>query len=422
MMRGWTATISLGLKSLLLHKLRSALTTLGILIGVASVVAMLAIGEGASQAAQEQIKRLGSTNILIQSVKPPQDENSSQQSAFRAQSYGLTYMDADKIETTLKQHINEIVSVRQADKQIRSRTEWQQSVILGTSPKYLDVMGMEVQRGRWINRTDVLDTNNVCVLGAAVSERLFPLEDPLGKTVRASGDRFVITGVLKKLGRRSGSVGRSVDECIFIPISTSRARFGETNIKRGGGNFQMESVQLHEIKVKVKEESQVRRAARVISRILDEAHKDGDYAMVVPLELLRQAKESRERFTLLLFFIASISLIVGGIGIMNVMLATVTERTREIGIRRALGARKKHIVSQFLVETVLLSGTGGLLGLATGIIASFMAMTVWEADVAWRPSHWVLAFSISAFVGILAGLYPAWRAANMDPVEALRHE
>ncbi|MEE2887119.1 MAG: ABC transporter permease [Planctomycetota bacterium] len=421
-MRGSFATVSLGMKSLLLHKLRSSLTTLGILIGVASVVAMLAIGEGASEAAQEQIKQLGSTNILIQSVKPPQDETSSQMSAYTARAYGLTYNDATKIAGTLSEHIDLIVSVRQTDKQVRTRTEWQQSVLLGTSPAYLDVMGMEIATGRWLNETDLLDTNNICVLGAAVKERLFPLQDPLGRPIRASGDRFVVTGVLEKLGRRSGSVGRSVDDCIFIPISTSRARFGETNIKRGGGTFEMESVQLHEIKVKIKEESEVRRAAGVIDGMLKRAHKDGDYAMVVPLELLRQAKESRERFTLLLFFIASISLIVGGIGIMNVMLATVTERTREIGIRRALGARKKHIVSQFLVETVLLSGSGGLLGLATGIVASFLATSVWGADVAWRPSHWVLAFTISAVVGILAGLYPAWRAANMDPVEALRHE
>ena len=421
-MRGSFATVSLGLKSLLLHKLRSSLTTLGILIGVASVVALLAIGAGASQAAQEQIKQLGSTNILIQSIKPPENEENSTSSMWTALAYGLTYNDANKIQNTLSEHIDTMVSVRQTDKQIRTRTEWQQSVLLGTSPKYIDVMGMEIASGRWLNRTDILDTNNVCVLGAEVKERLFPLEDPIGKPIRATGDRFVVTGVLRKLGRRSGSVGRSVDDCIFIPISTSRARFGETNIKRGGGNMEMESVQLHEIKVKVKEESEVRRAAGVIDGILKRAHKDEDYAMVVPLELLRQAKESRERFTLLLFFIASISLIVGGIGIMNVMLATVTERTREIGIRRALGARKKHIVSQFLVETVLLSGSGGLLGLITGIVASFLATTVWEADVAWRPSHWVLAFTISAVVGILAGLYPAWRAANMDPVEALRHE
>lgn len=421
-MRGSLATISLGMKSLLLHKLRSSLTTLGILIGVASVVAMLAIGEGASEAAQEQIKRLGSTNILIQSVKPPQDESSSQMSSYSAQAYGLTYMDADKIAGTLAEHIDTIVSVRQTDKQVRTRTEWQQTVLLGTSPEYLQVMGMKIARGRWLNRLDILDTNNICVLGGDVKERLFPLEDPLGQPIRASGDRFVVCGVLEKLGRRSGSTGRSVDECIFIPISTSRARFGETNIKRGAGTFEMESVQLHEIKVKVKSESEVRRAAKVIKGMLDSAHKDGDFAMVVPLELLAQSKEVRERFTLLLFFIASISLIVGGIGIMNVMLATVTERTREIGIRRALGARKKHIVSQFLVETVLLSGSGGLLGLVTGIVASFLALTIWNAPISWNPSHWALAFSISAVVGILAGLYPAWRAANMDPVEALRHE
>jgi putative ABC transport system permease protein len=260
------------------------------------------------------------------------------------------------------------------------------------------------------------------VLGGGVIDTLFPLSDPVGQVIKATGNRFTVIGVLDKLGRRSGNIGRSVDECIYVPKTTSERRFGEVSVKQSGGSREIESVQLHEIKVKIDSEENVGAAAEVIERVLRLNHKQKDYAVTVPLELLRRAKEEKRRFQLLLFFIALISLIVGGIGIMNVMLATVTERTREIGIRRALGARKGHIVSQFLVETVVLSGAGGLLGLIVGVVASWLAHTIGEADVLIRPEHPVMAFAISGFVGICAGLYPAWRAANMDPVEALRHE
>ncbi len=422
-MRGTLATFSLGVTSLALHKLRSALTTLGIMIGVAAVVAMLAIGEGASQAAQDAIRKMGSTNILIQSIKPPVSEDTSGMSSWTANIYGLTYQDARRIKATLADSIEVMVEVRISDKEITVGDQWLQSEILGTSPDYLDVMGMKIKAGgRWITDTDMRSFANVCVLGGGVSETLFPLTDPMGKVIKATGNRFKVVGVLEKLGRRSGSTGRSVDECVYVPQSTSIRRFGETNVKQSGGSREIESVQLHEIKVKVNTVDNVPRAAEVIEKILERGHKENDYAMTVPLELLRQAKETERRNQLLLFFIASISLIVGGIGIMNVMLATVTERTREIGIRRALGAQKKHIVSQFLVETVVLSGAGGLLGVLVGIVASLLSAAFSDARVLIRLEHPLMAFGISAAVGVCAGLYPAWRAANMDPVEALRHE
>jgi putative ABC transport system permease protein len=422
-MRGALGTFSLGVKSLALHKLRSALTTLGIMIGVAAVVAMLAIGEGASQAAQDAIRKMGSTNILVQSIKPPIDEDSSGMSSWTANIYGLTYQDARRIKATLADSIEDMVEVRISDKEIRVEDRWLQSEVLGTSPEYLAVMGMKVAPGgRWITETDMRSFANVCVLGGGVAKTLFPMSDPLGKVIKATGNRFKVVGVLEKLGRRSGSTGRSVDDCLYVPKSTSIRRFGETNIKQSGGSREVESVQLHEIKVKIDSVDNVPRAAKVIDGILARAHKEKDYAMTVPLELLREARDTERRNQLLLFFIASISLIVGGIGIMNVMLATVTERTREIGIRRALGAQKKHIVSQFLVETVVLSGAGGLLGVIVGIVASVLSTVFSDAQVLIRPEHPIMAFAISAVVGICAGLYPAWRAANMDPVEALRHE
>ena len=424
-MRGTLATFELGVKSLLLHKLRSGLTTLGILIGVAAVVAMLAIGEGASQAAQDAIRGLGSTNILITSIKPPAEEEAATGAdAFRAITYGLTYLDASRIQGTLDEKIDLIVPVRQTDREVRVANQWQQSAILGTTPDYLEVMGMRMRdvEDRWISDVDMRSLANVAVLGASAKQRLFGAEDPLNKFIKVTGDRFVVIGVLDTLGRRSGSQGRSVDDCIYIPMTTSRRRFGDINRKVSGGSTTTEAVELQEIKVRVAEEDQVRHAALVIDGMLKRAHKLDDYDMVVPLELLAQARETEARNQLLLAFIASISLVVGGIGIMNVMLATVTERTREIGIRRALGAQKKHIVSQFLVETVVLSGAGGLMGLAVGVGAAFIAQAGWGQEIYIKLIHPAMAFCISGFVGIIAGIYPAWRAANMDPVEALRHE
>ena len=430
-MRGTLATVDLGVKSLLVHKLRSGLTTLGILIGVAAVVAMLAIGEGASQAAQDAIRDLGSTNILITSIKPPDEEATSGMDSYRAKSYGLTYLDAERIEKTLEDDIDMLVPVRQTDREVRVGTQWQQSAILGTTPEYLDVMGMSLRdsaatgdpiKDRWISEVDMQSLANVAVLGASAKQRLFGEVDPVNKFIKVTGDRFTVIGVLETLGRRSGSTGRSVDDCIYIPMSASRRRFGDINRKTSGGSTEIEYVELQEIKVQVAREDQVRNAAGVIDRMLKGSHKLDDYDMVVPLELLAQAKETEERNQLMLAFIASISLVVGGIGIMNVMLATVTERTREIGIRRALGAQKKHIVSQFLVETVVLSGAGGFMGLAFGIGAAFVAEAGWGAEIYIKWVHPFMAFCISALVGVIAGIYPAWRAANMDPVEALRHE
>ncbi len=415
-------TIRLGVKSLLLHKLRSALTTLGILIGVAAVVAMLAIGEGASFEAQQQIKAMGSTNILIRSKKPPAEEEDAQGNRWTPDFYGLTYQDHVRIASTLAPVLEEVVPVRYTDKEIRVGTRWYNGVLLGTTTTYLPVMGMRLREGRWVTDYDLRQHTNVAVLGATVAEELFRHENPVGRTIKTSGERFKVVGVLQKLGRRSGSVGRSVDDCIYIPIETSKDWFGEINRKGGAGAFEIEGVQLHELKVKLKDQEHVLDAARVIRSILRRSHDEDDYDITVPLELLREAEAVKRRFQLLLFFIASISLIVGGIGIMNVMLATVTERTREIGIRRALGAKQRHIVAQFLVETVVLSAFGGALGVMTGLLATGVARWHWEVHPIPHWQHSAMAFAISAVVGIVAGLYPAWRAAHMDPVEALRHE
>lgn len=421
-------TIRLGIKSLLLHKLRSALTTLGILFGVSSVIAMLAVGEGASAEALERIKAMGSNNIMLRSRKPPQTEQSSSQSVWSAIEYGLRYKDAEQIAATIPD-AKHVVSVRQNPTDLRVGSFWMSGVVIGTTPEYIDVVNMKTREGRWLSDIDNTRMENVVVLGATACEQLFPLDPPIGQTIEVGGDsgndRYTVIGVLDYLGRQSGSIGPSLDSCVYIPLETSRRRFGDENRRRTGGSFEATRVELHELRVQVQETSDVEPAAGVLRSILDiekDVNQRGDIQIEVPLELLREAEANKRIFNIVLGSIAVISLLVGGIGIMNVMLATVTERTREIGIRRALGAKRKNIVSQFLVETVVLSGAGGILGVGLGLVIPQIVERFADQKTIIQPEHVLLAFGISAGVGVAFGLYPAWRAANMDPVEALRHE
>ena len=414
-----TRTVRLGIKSLMLHKLRAALTMLGVLFGVSSVVAMLAIGEGGSYEAQEQIKALGSNNILIRTVAPPEETDDS--SVWEAKRYGLTYIDAEIIKATLPS-VELVVPVRETARNIGASLRPTPGIVLGTEPDFLAVTGMAMHSGRWLSELDLRNQANVAVLGETAARRYFPLTDPVGQTIHADQDRFVVIGVLKYLGRVSGSFGPSLDEGTYIPITTSRVWFGDRTMKRSGGKFEVKHVELAEINVRVVDSEHVLDTARVIRDLLDSRHKVKDWVDKVPLELLKQEQEQQRIWSIVLASIAGISLLVGGIGIMNVMLATVTERTREIGIRRALGAKRRNIISQFLVETLVLSCAGGLLGVALGMAIPFAVEHFTELKTLVLPRHPVLAFGVSALVGIVFGLYPAWRAAAMDPVEALRHE
>jgi putative ABC transport system permease protein len=415
-------TLRLGIKSLLLHKLRSLLTMFGMLFGVAAVISMLAVGEGASHEALEQIKAMGPTNLMVRSQKPPQTEATSTGSRRQALAYGLRYDDAEIIRSMFPQAEN-IVSVRETPTNLRRGPFWSSSVVVGTVPEYLDVMNLRISEGRWLSDVDVDRTDNSAVLGAAAAEVLFPVENPLGASFRAGETQFTVVGLLAALGREASPGGVPLDQCVFVPITSSRARFGDEVRRVSTGNEERTRVELSEIKVKLRSTEEVIPASRLLRRILGIGERaQDDVKMIVPLELLRQQEATARIFKTVLGAIAFISLLVGGIGIMNVMLATVTERTREIGIRRALGAKKKHILRQFLVETLVLSACGGFLGVALGFLIP-QVITMLSANLTIiRPEHVIMAFGISTGVGVAFGLYPAWRAANMDPVESLRHE
>lgn len=416
-------TLQLGIRGLLQHKLRALLTMLGVLFGVSSVVAMLAIGEGASHEAQEQIRQLGSTNIIIKSVKGQDDKRSSNQS--RVVIYGLTDDDLERIEDTVPD-VAETVPIRELRTEVRSGARAVNPRIIGTLPNYFSVVGRRLVEGRFLGDDDHVSSLNVCILGDDVARVLFPFETAVGKIVKVGPEAFRVVGTTRPrvltLGPSAGA--KDVEGEVFIPLRTLRRWFGSITSKVRPGAREMELVELHEIIVQIGDVDRVEPAARAIREVLGRFHdpRKRDYEVTVPLELLQRAKETKRIFNIVLGSIAGISLLVGGIGIMNVMLATVTERTREIGIRRALGAKRRHIVAQFLVETIVLSASGGILGIALGMIIPVAVEAYGDIKTIVTPAIPMLAFAISVGVGVVFGLYPAWRAAAMDPVEALRHE
>jgi putative ABC transport system permease protein len=284
-----------------------------------------------------------------------------------------------------------------------------------------------VSSGRFFTETDMNGQAGVCVLGAEMAPILFPLDSPLGKHVRVGSTYYQVIGVMEPRAPVPGAEpaaesAQAAAHQMFIPLETAKVRYGEVLMRRRSGSFEAERVELHEVTVKVDKLERVAGVADAIKTAMEKYHKKMDYEIVVPLELLRRHERTKQIFNIVLGSIAAISLLVGGIGIMNIMLASVTERTREIGIRRALGARRHDIVVQFLVETVILSGAGGILGVLLGVgipfvVTHFAGMKT--IITLWSPA---VAFTISALVGVVFGIYPAIRAANMDPVEALRHE
>jgi putative ABC transport system permease protein len=418
-------TVSLGLKTIWLHKLRSFLTALGVVFGVASVVAMLAIGEGASHEAQEQIKKLGSQNIIIESVKPPDSQGGAAETRSMVIEYGLTKRDIDQIRRTVP-GISIVVPSRILTEIIWNLDRKVDGQIAGVLPVYPEMRNRKIVTGRFFSEMEYAANLPVCVLNQSAATELFPLNTPTGKSVRVRGYYYKIVGVIEdesgNAGADAGAGSSNATAQIFIPSSTLMDQFGETFFRFKTGGFEAEKVEFHEAVVRVGETSQVMTRADAIRQILKSNHKKEDWRMIVPIELLRQAERTKQIFSIVLGSIAAISLLVGGIGIMNIMLASVTERTREIGIRRALGARQADIVVQFLIETTLLAGVGGVIGVIVGLaiplaVSHFAGVTT--VVKAWAPA---LAFSISVLTGIAFGIYPARRAAMMNPVEALRHE
>jgi putative ABC transport system permease protein len=420
----------LALRSLWLHKLRSALSVSGIIIGTLAVIALMAFGEGSMKDALDDIARQGATNVIIRSVKPPDD--SSTQRRTRIAIYGLTYADYDRFTTIPS--ITQRVPMRIFPQELRYLERMHNGRVVATTTDYTDVnTEVKLSTGRFLTEEDDDAMLNVAVLGSAVADKLFPFEDPLKQSVRLGNYFYRVVGVVASrmpLAAVGGSSQSAEDfnNDVYIPLRTCKVRFGERILIRQSGSFSGEQVELSQVTLTMKDMDSVRPGGSVVKELLERYHLKNDYAVTVPLDRLEAAEREKDRFTALLAWIAGISLLVGGIGIMNIMLATVTERTREIGIRRALGAKRRDIILQFLIEAVVQTTVGGLIGVLIGLTVVFTGPWIAEHVFATHQpavlnkASIVYSLGVALLVGVAFGLYPAWRASRLDPIEALRHE
>jgi putative ABC transport system permease protein len=425
----------LGLKNLRLHKLRSLLTALGIIFGVAAVIIMVAIGQGSKRAALEQMEQLGAQNILVRSTRPPEAGDATGRTS-NMMIYGLTRGDLARLQTL--PGLTHVVPLRDTEQKVTRDQIRVAANAIGTTHRIFEVINLPLARGRYFSQVDYDQHNGVCVIGDGVAQKLFPMGDPLGETIQVgtggmSVAMLTVVGVLERTGLRPGSEGQSMmqrdlDMDVYFPLSLAQSLFSDTIIKRDRGSMETKRIELSEIWLRAADKNQVEMLASLAENVVASQHGKIDYQVKAPIQILRNAERLNRTFNFVMVGIAAMALVVGGIGIMNIMLATVTERTREIGIRRALGAKQRDITLQFLVETTLLSLSGGLLGVLVGglgaasipIIVNFFSEQQYPTEITlWSV---LVSFLVSGMVGIAFGLYPAVMAARMNPIEALRHE
>jgi len=427
--------LRLGLKTLLMHPLRSMLTVLGIFIGVASVIWLLAISEGIASKANEQIQELGADNIIVTTVRPSADASGGQ----RVYYYGLTDEDFTHLQSSIPSVNLAIPFYRRTGREFRYLDRKIQGEVNACTSDYRNLYSLNLSRGRFLLEQDNQSKSKVCVLAAEVAQALFRHQDPLGKSIHIESDLFRVVGVVAPRQEMESvsntSTRQDFADNVYVPLETYWSRFGESSSTGNNGGRAISQITL-----RLKDQNDAVATGEAVQLALKRTHLFEDYSIGVPLELLQQAQNTRLMFMAMMGLLAGISLLVGGIGIMNIMLATVTERTREIGIRRALGARRRDITRQFLIETVLLSVAGGITGILGGLtcgmlmdtfrwllnqsVPELMASlpeTVQTMQPIVIPWSIPIAFGISVSVGVVFGIYPALRAATMNPIEALRH-
>ncbi|MEZ6120308.1 MAG: ABC transporter permease [Pirellulaceae bacterium] len=404
--------IRVAVQSLLLHKLRSVLTILGVVFGVGSVVSMLAIGEGASYDAQQRLLRMGPDRIILRSSLPPETQAGSDVQAF-----GLTA--SDELHFSQLTGIAAVAPTYEIEKDFWFDDREVEGLVVGTTPAFQTVHRLQMAKGRFLSWLDVEQSANVVVLGDRIAKELFGVSDPVGKEIKHSSGHYLVAGVLKASLQQQGQVDPS--EAIFMPFPTAKARFEHVVRVEDSAGKRYERVDIHQLSLQVQDVQAMPQIAAMVRNYLDRRHQNSDYQLFVPFELLKETERTKRVFNAVLGSIAGISLLVGGIGIMNIMLASVTERTREIGIRRALGAKRRDIVIQFLVESASLSTLGGIAGLILGWLIPQIVTQLSDMVTIVTPSAMIMSLGISASVGVLFGVYPARKAARMEPVEALRH-
>lgn len=401
-------------RALRANPMRSALTALGVIIGVASVVAMVALGSGAQAMVERSIASLGS-NLLI--VVPGAQRSGG---GVRGQAGGgmgwdsLTLDDAAAIREQVDGVVAVAPSQRARTQVIASGLNWNPQVE-GVTPDYLIARDWNVAQGRMFDETEERQARRVVVLGATVARELFPNIDPVGETVRMNGGAFEVIGVLASKGQ--SGFGMDQDDIVLAPLTTVKRRISG---RRGRGDT------VSQISVKAANEDALPAVEQQVTDILRQRHRtvegEDDFTVQNLSSITETAAQTTQVFTYLLGGISAVSLLVGGIGIMNIMLVSVTERTREIGLRKALGARQSDILHQFGLEAVTLSVAGGIVGLALGVLGAWLMTSLFNLPLVIAPQNAVMAIGFSGLVGVMFGAYPAWRAAKLDPIEALRRE
>ncbi len=412
----WARDAELGMQNLLLHGLRSLLTMLGMIFGVAAVVAMLSIGAGARQKVMALIEQMGVRNLIVD-AKETTEWQAHQK--VRKISPGLTLQDYRVISDDVTGIVAGTPRKKLTPTKMIPKPQQDMPVIFGVNASYRDIAGLQIINGRFFDEKDEDAAAPVCVLGAAAKWSLFGASNALGEYVKANEQWFRVIGVVSPQLSADTAPGPAssadVNNNIYVPLQSAFLRLEDS--------YSDVRDEIDGIYIQLRDPDNVTNAAQIVRAVLDSSHHGADdYSIIVPAQLLAEQKRTEHLFNTVMVAIASISLLVGGIGIMNIMLASILERTREIGLRRSLGARRSDIVRQFVIEATMISFAGGTIGVFLGIVIS--RSIAWFAG--WSTvvtlGSIALAFLVSITVGLLSGIYPATKAARLDPVEALRYE
>jgi len=411
--------LKISLTSLRCNKLRSFLSMIGVVFGVMAVIIIVSVGEGAKQEALRQIERLGTRNIYIKSIDLPQSPAGD---FIKNPNPGLNAQDISRIQNGCA-FVKKVAAIKEIPVDVIGALKEITPQVIAVSPAYSDILNLKLSSGRFINRTDIAGHHLVCLAGAQIAAQL-GVDGAVGSLLRIGDHLFKIIGILDRYdirgsqssgasGGASTISGRNYNDIILIPENGKEWLTPDLPPEESRDYFS-------ELIVQVDETTHVMAASRIIREIMAATHQGiKDYQIVTPLELLNQSRKTNELFNLLLAAVASVSLLVGGIGIMNIMLATVSERRREIGIRRAVGAKQRHILMQFLTEASLLTFSGGVIGIVTGLFTVFIMKTAGPWEMAITLKAILLPLFISSLTGIFFGSYPAFKAARLDPIQAL---
>lgn len=453
------ANLYIAIGAVLTNKVRSLLTALGIIFGVAAVIAMLAIGNGAQQEILAQIKLVGVNNIVIKPIIEQEEEKIAEGAGAKKEkkkfSPGLTVRDVNSIKKTIPGITKISPEIILNTYVIRSGIR-RSAKLVGVEPSYFDIYNFDLLQGQRFNDEQLKIGAPVCVIGNSIKTKFFPTEDPIGKGIKVGPHWLTIVGVLKERLVSKNSISklgiRDFNMDIYTPLQTVLVRYRNRDVvsaedlrkeamKNGGGGFiiigggeeeeedeeeALEAKNYHQLDrlvIQVDQTNQLQPIAEIISRMLERRHYDLiDYEIEIPELLLKQQQRTNDIFNYVLGAIAGISLLVGGIGIMNIMLASVLERIKEIGLRLSIGAKKTDIIQQFLFEAVMISVTGGIIGVVLGVSLAFLVSSVADIPTVISFMSIVLSFGVAATVGLIFGIAPARKAANQDPITSLRYE